>query len=411
MSETNETEKNIFCPDCKNKTWDKWCQNCNSKRLKQDFSKWTSGNELIDKFIREAQLKAKNHLEVIEWIPYNRLRNIQYLDEGGFSTIYKAILLDGFINKWDEKNQQWKRYSNDIKDKDYEDAKKGGITSPLNENEKHGHTVVLKSLNNSSNINDDFLNEWRNYMIYIYSEDHYKLLSIKLYGITQDPETLNYMIVMEHMEFGSLRTNLMVKKCNPVDKYYNLYYITQSLSALHNSKLVHGDLHSGNILLSNNMIAHISDFGLSKPVGKLTKSNEVYGVLPYIAPEVLRRKSYTKAADIYSLEICRGKRPEIKEVRKVFDDIENQKKFECLEKEYMELMIRCWDSDPDKRPTAAELHKHFREWYGAIIIPKTSLPDDEVIIRNHPLSCYKSRKFDYISVSENLDLEDCRIPQ
>ena len=31
--------------------------------------------------------------------------------------------------------------------------------------------------------------------------------------------------------------------------------------------------------------------------------NSVYGVLPYIAPEILRRQNYTKAADIYSFGI------------------------------------------------------------------------------------------------------------
>lgn len=135
MGETNEIE-NIpnqtfeVCSDCKQH---KWCQKSNSKR--------------IDEFIQNAQLKARNHLEVIEWIPYHHLKNVQYLNEGGFAKIYKAILLDGFIYKWDKINQQWKRYSN---------------KSPLNEKEKYGYNVVLKSLNNSSDEVDDLLNEVNN---------------------------------------------------------------------------------------------------------------------------------------------------------------------------------------------------------------------------------------------------------
>src|SRR5687768_9355170 len=96
------------------------------------------------------------------------------------------------------------------------------------------------------------------------------------------------MIVMEHMELGSLRSNLMVKRCNPIDKYYNLFWVSKSLLALHKCDLVHGDFHSGNLLLSNNLIVYISDFGLSKPVDKPTKATDLYGVLPYIAPEILR---------------------------------------------------------------------------------------------------------------------------
>ncbi|RIA86791.1 kinase-like domain-containing protein, partial [Glomus cerebriforme] len=47
----------------------------------------------------------------------------------------------------------------------------------------------------------------------------------------------------------------------------------------------------------------ISDLGLCRPVNQPNVNNDVYGVLPYIAPEVLRGKPYTKAADIYSFGI------------------------------------------------------------------------------------------------------------
>ncbi len=162
----SEYEKEILnqeyglCSDCNEpNTWFNWCQNCNSKRFQQDFNKWTSGNEFIDKFIQDAQLKARNYREVIEWIPYNRLRNIKYLAQGGFSIVYKAIWLDGFIESWDSGKQQWLRYSYKLEVKDYENAKRENIKSPLNENEEYGENVVLKSLNNSTNINDGFLVE------------------------------------------------------------------------------------------------------------------------------------------------------------------------------------------------------------------------------------------------------------
>ena len=195
---------------------------------------------------------------------------------------------------------------------------------------------------------------------------------IELFGITQDPETSNYMAVMFYVPLGSLRSNLMIKKYNPNDKYNNLYEIAHKLSELHKCNLVHGDFHSGNLLLNSQKIAFISDFGLSKPADQPTESKEIYGVLPYIAPEVLRGKPYTKAADVYSfgiimwemtsgipafnnvphdfnlsLKICEGLRPKI---------------IEDTEVEYAKLMERCWNSDPDKRPTAEELFEYFDNW-------------------------------------------------
>ncbi|GBC09937.1 hypothetical protein RclHR1_09210006 [Rhizophagus clarus] len=128
---------NEFCNKCNQPyTNYQWCQQCNSKQFQQGFSKWTSKNKYIDKFIQEAQLNARNNYEVLEWIPYNKLTNINYYDKGGFSEIYKATWLDGPIYSWNFNKQQWNRW-----------------------NFQTGYDVILKTLNNSSDINDKFLDE------------------------------------------------------------------------------------------------------------------------------------------------------------------------------------------------------------------------------------------------------------
>ena len=101
--------------------------------------------EIIYWQIQESQLNAEDYWHILEWIPYNRLTNIKYLAKGGFSTVYNAIWLDGCIQNWDYDNKQWSRYIDDI---DNIDSIKG-------------YPVVIKSLNNSSNINEEFLNEVR----------------------------------------------------------------------------------------------------------------------------------------------------------------------------------------------------------------------------------------------------------
>jgi len=87
------------------------------------------------------------------------LRNIQYLTKGSFSIIYKAIWLDRGIDSWDSENKQWKRGVDSLENQDYENAKNINIKSLPEEDEKSGFHVVLKSLNNSSNLNKEFLNE------------------------------------------------------------------------------------------------------------------------------------------------------------------------------------------------------------------------------------------------------------
>src|SRR5438034_1144016 len=98
---TMDLEK--VCPEC-NESYtsvhDGWCEQCNAGRFQQDFPNWTSGNKFIDEFIRKTQSNVQSASQVLEWVPYNRLKNIKYHYKEGFSTVYKAIWLDGPIRKW-----------------------------------------------------------------------------------------------------------------------------------------------------------------------------------------------------------------------------------------------------------------------------------------------------------------------
>jgi len=143
---------------------------------------------------------------------------------------------------------------------------------------------------------------------------------------------------------------------------------------------MHGDLHSGNVLYFPYLSqAMITDLGLSGPADQETSSkskNDIFGVLPYVAPEVLNKKPYTQKSDIYSFgilmsetstcqqpfkdqshdldlafKICGGLRPS-------FSDNTP----EC----YIKLAYKCTDAGPEKRPTADEILKILAFWKDAI---------------------------------------------
>jgi hypothetical protein len=126
-----------------------WCQSCNSKHFQQDFKNWTSGNRYIDEFIQNSHLKGKNCSEILEWIEYDRIKNVEYLVKGGFGITYKAIWKDGYILDWDIENNKWER------------SKK---SSKIYEN----YPVALKCLHNSQDITGEFLREVCN-LIYLYN--------------------------------------------------------------------------------------------------------------------------------------------------------------------------------------------------------------------------------------------------
>ncbi|RIB20707.1 kinase-like domain-containing protein [Gigaspora rosea] len=159
-----------------------------------------------------------------------------------------------------------------------------------------------------------------------------------------------------------------------------LLCIASDLLIIHSQNLIHRDLHSGNILLNSLKSAYIADLGLSLTANIASKSDldSIYGILPYIAPEVLKKHPYTKESDIYSfgiimweifngkpvpfeqkselqfqLQVCNGLRPHIYENTAI-----------C----YADLMKKCWNMDPKERPTAKEIYDTFVEWLNNEIV-------------------------------------------
>ena len=106
---------------------------------------------------------------------------------------------------------------------------------------------------------------------------------------------------MDYAKGGNLRKymNSNYEALTWNSKLFHLRYIINRLNEIHSEEFVHRDFHPGNILLLGS-IANIADFGLTGPADIEKTNQKICGVLPYMSPEVLNGKPYTKAADIYS---------------------------------------------------------------------------------------------------------------
>ncbi|CAB5382513.1 unnamed protein product [Rhizophagus irregularis] len=315
------------------------------------------------------------------------------MSKNDVATVYSAIWKDGLIYssiRKDLKENQVKIYSikylNDLKiygisqnpdTKDYNGDvataiwKDGPLYYLYDKKEwirKPNKKVALKCLNSFLNAND-CLNEVKAYL---------KLNTrfiINLYGISQDVNTGNYIMIFYYAEGGNLNDWLYVndnyKEFSWSLKLKALLDVIQALKEIHQKQMVHRGLYAGSLLISTNNVrdfnVYISSMALCREVVN-TDVTTLYGVVPsYTAPEVLRNKPYTKSADIYSFgmimyfvatgkqpfsdyehdhlifDICRGIRPEINVPE--------------APKRYIDLMKQCWDSNPNNRPTAIKIEE------------------------------------------------------
>ncbi|KLL02714.1 MAG: hypothetical protein MRECE_50c002 [Mycoplasmataceae bacterium CE_OT135] len=407
-----------LCQECNRpNTGEQWCQDCNEPRIKKDFAKWTSHNPKVDAFIQKYQLQATDADKFLEWIPYEQFTEVEYLAEGGFGKVYKAQWTKGNIHHWDNDNKQWHQE----KDHYYEEEDKQKEDFEENKDKykkyKNHREVVLKSLTNSQE-NTDFLEETANHKII---DDWFNNI-VPCYGLSQDPQTGNYLMVMQYIERGDLRKYLKNKNLSFKNKLFRLVNIAQGLKDIHQKNLVHRDFHSGNIL-NNDIHSFITDLGLCKPADEINKGGKFFGVLPYVAPEVLNKKGYTPASDIYSwgmvayevisglppyhdlphnnylaLKICEGVRPRFRV------------KIPALLKDLIE---RCWDADPKKRPTANELNRILNNWVGEVKSQRNTeffrqFKEREQFLNNltsfdykiHPSAFYTSRRLDFENLPE-----------
>jgi TPR repeat protein len=202
---------------------------------------------------------------------------------------------------------------------------------------------------------------------------------VQLYGVCQ--QEFRYSLVMELMPKGTLYELLHNNQPLSWERRWVLAGdIAQGINYLHTQDVLHRDLKSLNVLISDTGRAKLTDFGLSK-VKQTTKSltskssnqsSQAVGTLPWMAPELFKRKAkYTKKADIYSLGMILW---ELSSRKVPFSEAENmailalwkaQGEAETIPdncpKPMAKLIKYCWFNTPEKRPTAAEMVKAIQQ--------------------------------------------------
>ena len=183
-------------------------------------------------------------------------------------------------------------------------------------------------------------------------------------------------IMMEYVSGGSMRhlLNKFGKFEEPMAALY-IGQVIEGLQYLHCQGIVHRDIKSANILVTQHGVIKLSDFGASKKLNSALVEDKdgicksLKGSPYWMAPEVARRSGHSYSADIWSvgcvmIEMLTGNAPwssvsrSVKEILKLIISGQTPPTPSGISESCQDFIDQCLKEDFYQRPTAQELLKH-----------------------------------------------------
>ena len=136
--------------------------------------------------------------------------------------------------------------------------------------------------------------------------DHQNIIKFyEVFDSKKPKHTLN--IVTEYADGGDLSEKIKSQGKTPFKETEILDYFTQiclALKHIHDKKIIHRDLKSGNVFLMKSGLVKLGDFGIAKGFEKtMDKAKTMVGTPYYLSPEIVEGKPYDNKSDIWSLGV------------------------------------------------------------------------------------------------------------
>ncbi|CAF1277482.1 unnamed protein product [Didymodactylos carnosus] len=282
--------------------------------------------------IKRKKLAASNHLKKkLPRISMNDLVFEDCLGRGGFGTVYKCYWLSKQL------------------------------------------TVACKIIHVKRNVDESLEKSFFRELEAYASLSGPNILKTFAYGHeTLSGGGVKYVLVMEYMKKGSLTILLENEKLSYSKKLKFACDIACGMLKIHENNMIHRDIRPDNILINDDYVAKIGDMGIARNMSLSSNHTRDIGCLVYMPPEYHNvDEKYDKSLDIFSfgltlLELfttpCKNNKP-----CHVFDNSTKKVVIKKKSPIFWDLISRCLDDDPKRRPTSVEINQILNRYKAAFV--------------------------------------------
>ncbi|XP_067932204.1 tyrosine-protein kinase CSK-like isoform X2 [Watersipora subatra] len=216
-----------------------------------------------------------------------------------------------------------------------------------------GTPVAIKSLKEMTRAAQTFLREAQ-----LMTELQHPNL-VLLMGVMNDAD--NILIITEYLSKGNLVDYLRTRGRSVITKVDQINFacdVCKGMAYLEEKKLVHRDLAARNILIHENGMAKVSDFGLARHADMFQDGGKF--PIKWTAPEALRNNTFTSKSDVWSFGVLlwelysfgRNPYPRIPQgdVMALVEKGYRMESPESCPREIFTIMSDCWSLDAKARP-------------------------------------------------------------
>src|SRR5574344_1369804 len=162
--------------------------------------------------------------------------------------------------------------------------------------------VAVKVLRGDLATDEKFVRRFQREALSASSLSHPNI--VEVYDVGEDNGI--YYIVMEYIEGKHLKQLLKRRgKLTTEEAIDIMLQVTDGMACAHDSYIIHRDIKPQNIMILENGLVKITDFGIAMALNstQLTQTNSVMGSVHYLPPEQAAGKGCTIQSDIYSMGI------------------------------------------------------------------------------------------------------------